>query len=309
MFDTTKSPHKAARLLMSMLFLTSGVGKLGAVKATQEYMEAYGVPGYLVYPAAALEIGGGGMLVLGLNLRWLGQILAGWCVLTAMTFHTDFADANQKINFLKNMAMAGGFLVLSATTTSEKQSLTPMQIKRKLQARLSQAMYRLRCRSGRIALPAESDSLFERADLVEKGALAVTDSETITKAKKDITTLLQGYRNALVESDTTAVMKLYASDSVLMAQGFASVVGWHDIKAWYAECFKRIALDVEFEVKEVVVTSDTYAFASTTSAGTQKDLDSGAESHEGNHELFVIKKEEGEWKLARYCFSTTNPAR
>ena len=74
------------------------------------------------------------------------------------------------------------------------------------------------------------------------------------------------------------------------------------------ECLKRIALDVKFEIKEIVVASDEYAFASTTSAGIQKDLDTRTTSKEGNHELFVIVKVDGEWKLARYCFSTTNPA-
>lgn len=306
MFEVSKRPHRAARLLMSMLFLTSGFGKLAAVEDTQKYMEAFGVPGYLIYPAAALEIGGGGMLVVGIHLRWLGQILAAWCVLTAITFHTDFADANQKINFLKNMAMAGGFLVLSATSTSEGGSLTPMQIKNKLQARVSQAVNRLRCPSGHVALSA--DSHIEQADFMEKGKQVVTDPGTTAKAKKEITLLLQCYRNALVESDSEAVMKLYASDSVLMAQTFPSVYGWKNIKYWYEECFKRIALEVEFEIKEVVVISDEYAFASTTSAGTQKDLESDVTSREGNHELFVIQKEKGDWKLARYCFSTTNPA-
>ena len=103
-----------------MLFLTSGIGKLGAIKVTQKYMEAYGVPAYLVFPVAALEIGSGSMLIMGVHLRWLGQVLAAWCMLTAMIFHTGFADQNEKINLLKSMAMAGGFLMLSVTTPPEK---------------------------------------------------------------------------------------------------------------------------------------------------------------------------------------------
>lgn len=130
----------------------------------------------------------------------------------------------------------------------------------------------------------------------------------ISSDKEAISAVLQGYRNALVKSDTDAVMKLYAEDGVLMAQNFPSVLGAEDIRTWYDACFKTITLNVVFEIKEIVITSDEYAFASTTSAGTQKDNKTGGISKEGNHELFVIQKVKGTWKLARYCFSTTNPA-
>ena len=103
----------AARMLMSLLFLASGVGKLAAVGATQQYMGVYGVPGVLIWPAAALELVGGSMLVLGLWVRPLALVLAAWCLLTAMIFHTAFSDQVQMVMFLKNMAMAGGFLLLA----------------------------------------------------------------------------------------------------------------------------------------------------------------------------------------------------
>lgn len=113
MLKHAKHFHGPARVLMSILFLVSGTGKLANVEGTQKYMEAYGVPGYLLWPAAALEIGCGTMLWTGYRTRQLGIILAGWCLLTAMIFHTEFGDQNQKINFMKNMVMAGGFLVLA----------------------------------------------------------------------------------------------------------------------------------------------------------------------------------------------------
>lgn len=106
-----------ARLLMSILFLMSGIGKLTAVAATQGYMEAYGVAGVLIWPAAALEIGGGLMLVMGLWARPLALVLAAWCLLTASIFHTKFSDPTQMIMFLKNLSMAGGFLVLAKSGT------------------------------------------------------------------------------------------------------------------------------------------------------------------------------------------------
>ena len=102
-----------ARLLMSLLFLVSGFGKVTAAAATQAYMVAYGVPAILVWPAAAWELGAGLALLIGFGVRPLAFLLAGWCVLTALIFHTDFADQNQMVNFFKNMTMCGGFLVIA----------------------------------------------------------------------------------------------------------------------------------------------------------------------------------------------------
>jgi putative oxidoreductase len=113
MFTQIKWIDAPARALMSLLFLLSGIGKISAVVATQRYMEAYGVSGVLLWPAAALEIGGGVMLLIGLKTRPLSIVLAGWCLLTAFIFHTKFVDQTEMINFFKNMAMTGGFLLLA----------------------------------------------------------------------------------------------------------------------------------------------------------------------------------------------------
>lgn len=118
---------------------------------------------------------------------------------------------------------------------------------------------------------------------------------------------LKAYNKALVDSDTKAVMKLYTPDAVVMPQGFQAMVGESAIKTWYDNVFTAIQLTVVFDIEEVVVTSDEYAFARTNSHGTQKDLKSGSTSHEGNSELFIARKVDGKWKLARYCFCTTNP--
>jgi putative oxidoreductase len=113
MFTQIKWFDAPARALMSLLFLISGIGKISAVVATQGYMEAYGVSGVLLWPAAALEIGGGVMLLIGLKTRPLSIVLAVWCLLTALIFHSKFTEPTQMINFLKNMAMTGGFLLLA----------------------------------------------------------------------------------------------------------------------------------------------------------------------------------------------------
>ena len=103
------------RLLLASIFLVSGLGKLAAVATTQAYMTAFGIPAVLVWPAAIFEIGSGLLLVAGFKLRPLGLVLAVWCVLTALIFHTHLADQNQLVNFLKNLVMAGGFLLLART--------------------------------------------------------------------------------------------------------------------------------------------------------------------------------------------------
>jgi putative oxidoreductase len=113
LLSLTKWVDAPARVLMSLLFLISGVGKLAAVVPTQAFMEHYGVPGILIWPAAAWEIGGGILLLTGLLIRPLSILLAGWCLLTASIFHTAFGDPNQMVHFLKNMTMAGGFLILA----------------------------------------------------------------------------------------------------------------------------------------------------------------------------------------------------
>ena len=104
-----------ARVLMSLLFLASGVGKISAVAATQAYMQAFGVPGVLLWPAAAWEITAGVFLLIGLGIRPLALLLAGWCLLTAAIFHVAWADQIQQLMFLKNMTMAGGFLMFAKT--------------------------------------------------------------------------------------------------------------------------------------------------------------------------------------------------
>jgi hypothetical protein len=65
---------------------------------------------------------------------------------------------------------------------------------------------------------------------------------------------------------------------------------------------------VNFDIKDIVVTSNEYAFARTSSAGTQKVVQIGETSQEANQELFVLQKVGGEWKIARCCFNSMNPA-
>jgi ketosteroid isomerase-like protein len=90
-----------------------------------------------------------------------------------------------------------------------------------------------------------------------------------------------------------------------MSRNMLSFVGTSEIKKAYDTFFANIKFSVEFTVLEVNVVAEEWAFASTTSAGTT--VVHGQENHESNHELFVMQKVNGIWKIACYCFSTMNP--
>ena len=127
--------------------------------------------------------------------------------------------------------------------------------------------------------------------------------------EKAVAEVLAKYQDALNQSDTDAVMKLYASDGVFMPQNSPSSVGADEVRRAYDAVFQTIKLTVKFNVAEVVEMAPNWVFARTNSAGTVKVHATGAGGPEANQELFLFQKIDGAWKIARYCFSTTNPAR
>ncbi len=102
-----------ARLLLAQIFLMSGMAKLGAGYAgTAAYMQSVGAPAALLPVVIALEIGGGLAIVVGFLSRWAALGLAVFCVVSACLFHNKLGDQMQAIMFMKNLAMAGGLLLL-----------------------------------------------------------------------------------------------------------------------------------------------------------------------------------------------------
>ncbi|MBB5346278.1 YybH family protein [Tunturibacter empetritectus] len=122
-----------------------------------------------------------------------------------------------------------------------------------------------------------------------------------------VAAVLTEYQDAVNQSDTDAVMKLYASDGVFMPQHFPSSVGADAVRKAYLAVFEAITLRVEFKVAEALQIAPDWAIARTNSAGTSKVNATGDGSPEANQELFVFQKINDAWKIARYCFSTTNP--
>ncbi|HTD13452.1 MAG TPA: DoxX family protein [Steroidobacteraceae bacterium] len=109
---TTRFLPFVGRLLIGGIFLMSGLGKLPAYTAMTAAISGAGLPfaplGYAV--ALVVEIGLGALLLIGYRARAVALVLAIWCVVTAIFFHSNFADQNMMIHFLKNLMIAGGLL-------------------------------------------------------------------------------------------------------------------------------------------------------------------------------------------------------
>jgi len=108
------STELLGRVLLSALFLMSGIGKITAYSATAGYMASVGAPGALLPLVILTEVGGAIAIIAGWRTRIVAFLLAGFTVLTALMFHSNFGDQNQMIHFMKNIAVAGAFLMLAA---------------------------------------------------------------------------------------------------------------------------------------------------------------------------------------------------
>ncbi|RPT44497.1 DUF4440 domain-containing protein [Pseudomonas aeruginosa] len=132
-----------------------------------------------------------------------------------------------------------------------------------------------------------------------------------TNVETAVTRQLERYEQALNASDVDAVMKLYARDPVFMPQHSLPAVGREAVRAAYRQVFAKIRLDIDFSIDEIRPLGPDRAFARTRSNGTVKvlgvDAPAGAEA---NQEVFLLHREnDGQWRFARYIFSTTNPPR
>ncbi len=113
--STIRNPTAlVGRVLLAAIFLFSGVGKIADYAGTVGYMASAGLPALLLPPTIALEIVGGLAIVAGWQTRATAFLLAGFTLVSAIIFHRDFADQNQMVHFWKNVAIAGGFLMLVA---------------------------------------------------------------------------------------------------------------------------------------------------------------------------------------------------
>ncbi|KAF6803862.1 ketosteroid isomerase-like protein [Colletotrichum sojae] len=129
----------------------------------------------------------------------------------------------------------------------------------------------------------------------------------VSSQTEAITSVLHAYGAALKSRNVDEALSLYTSDGVIMPPHFPAAAGGAALRESYARIFSTIQLVIDFDVVEVVLMSPGWAFARTTAEGTKTMLTTGESEAHSNQELFIMKKEEGRWKIARYAFSTMKP--
>ena len=107
------------RILISALFLISAFNKIFNLDGSIGWMESFGVPGFLIYPAIVIEIVLPVLVIVGYQARIAAGILSIFCLMTAFIFHFDFSNQIQLVSFLKNIGLAGGFLFIVANGTKD----------------------------------------------------------------------------------------------------------------------------------------------------------------------------------------------
>ena len=107
------------RIFISALFLISAFNKVLDLEGSMGWMESFGVPGFLIFPAIAVEIILPVLVIIGYKARIAAGALAIFCLMTAFLFHNDFSNQSQFISFLKNLGLAGGFLIILINGTKD----------------------------------------------------------------------------------------------------------------------------------------------------------------------------------------------
>ena len=107
------------RIFISLVFLLSGINKIGNYEGTISWMESLGMPGIFLIPAIILEIGAPILIMIGYKVKISAVLLSLFCLATAIIFHADFSNQMQFVSFMKNIALAGGFLFLVINETKE----------------------------------------------------------------------------------------------------------------------------------------------------------------------------------------------
>jgi putative oxidoreductase len=101
------------RIMLAAIFIQAGWNKIWGYEGTAKYMESAGVPGLLLPLVIIVELGGGLLVAAGWQTRLASIALAGFTLLAALLFHNPLADPSQMVQFMKNIAITGGFLVLA----------------------------------------------------------------------------------------------------------------------------------------------------------------------------------------------------
>ncbi|MDF5707032.1 MAG: nuclear transport factor 2 family protein [Nostoc sp. S4] len=121
---------------------------------------------------------------------------------------------------------------------------------------------------------------------------------------KQIQQVLQQYEQVLNASDAHAALELYSNDPIFMPQFAPAQVGRDAVLDTYKQIFQTIQLQVKFTIHEVEAMGEL-AYARTSSSGTATVLAENKTTSEGNNEMFIFKQENGNWKIHRYLFASS----
>lgn len=110
----TNTQLLVARILLGLLFVMAGIGKLGDVAGFGGYMASGGIPAFLAWPVVLFEIVFGLALIAGFQTKIVAYALAAFCVASGFLYHFDLANQMQVTQLLKNLALAGGYAAIAA---------------------------------------------------------------------------------------------------------------------------------------------------------------------------------------------------
>lgn len=136
----------------------------------------------------------------------------------------------------------------------------------------------------------------------------INTSSVSSAEVEEITAVLHAYGAALKSRVVEEAVALYTADGVILAPHFSASAGTQALRESYTRIFSSVQLEIKFDIDEVVIMSPgEWAFARTTAEGSKTMIATGASESHANQELFIMKKEDGKWKIARYAFSTMKP--
>lgn len=111
----TSFTHLAGRILLALIFILAGIGKIKDPAGTIGYMQSAGLPAILLWPTIALELLGGLAIIVGFQTKLVAYALAIFTIVAAALFHSNFAEQMQMMMFLKDISIAGGLFLLAAS--------------------------------------------------------------------------------------------------------------------------------------------------------------------------------------------------
>ena len=126
--------------------------------------------------------------------------------------------------------------------------------------------------------------------------------------QREIEQVIRRYGKALDVGDVAGIMQLYSADPVVLPPNTPTAAGRDAVQVFYLATFQAISLDITFPITEIRLLTPDVALVRSESSGTIRLVANGVQLPSANHELFILHKQFGEWKIARYGFSSTLPA-